>query len=239
MQQAQLPTAQKQALPPEVSQLAAASQVGAVVNEYQSDAVTRMLSGLVLSVFGGGGTLLLIYLLVTRPINDGALGLLLFTLLLLGYGMASCRRAWRNRRARVYLCAQGVMRLEGSRGEAMRWDQVVELSKVFGGGGASYLYSYLNRYVLRRIDGTALSIDKAFRRFDELSRYMEEAVTKRLLPGALAAYEGGGYPHLWPNQCQRPGRKIAARAKDAELGRAEGAEDLQWKAHHQGKKGPF
>jgi hypothetical protein len=187
MQQAHLPTAQKQAIPDHVSQLAAAHQVGAVVSEYTSNAGARMLSGLLLSVLGGGGTLLLGYVFATR--NAGVIVLLLLALLLLGYGISSCRRAWRNRGVRVYLCAEGVMRLERSRVEAMRWDQVMALYKVFGGG--TYNIFYLKRYVLLRIGGAALPIDKAFHNFDELGRKVEEEVTRRLLPGALAAYEGG------------------------------------------------
>lgn len=66
----------------------------------------------------------------------------------------------RKRGLRIYLCTNGLMRLQDGRAETIRWDQITEVCKTFTVGttvtasGESGSRSFdLERYVLRQADG--------------------------------------------------------------------------------------
>ena len=55
-----------------------------------------------------------------------------------------------------------------------------------------YAYRYtLDRYALRRADGSEIIIDKAFGKFKQLGKDLEQGMTSYLLPGILATYNAG------------------------------------------------
>jgi hypothetical protein len=106
----------------------------------------------------------------------------------------------RKRGMRIYLCTNGLMRLQDGRAETIRWDQITEVCKTFTvestvstsetGVTTSRSYS-LQRYVLRQSDGQEMTLDDPFGDLEELGKAIEQHVTACLLPVALATYYAG------------------------------------------------
>jgi hypothetical protein len=172
--------------------LAQTYQIGTPVTEYKNNTVTKTVLGITLSILGG---LFLLFGLLALFIGGSffaKLVLILIGLSLLIYGISQIRTARRNRGARLYLCSDGVMRVQGDQVQAIRWDQMTSIQKTFtelsGSGTKSYL---LKQYILLRPDGTQLVLDNSFGKFKECGAAIEQQVTTRLLPGALAAFQSG------------------------------------------------
>ena len=106
----------------------------------------------------------------------------------------------RKRSMRIYLCTNGLMRLQDGRAETIRWDQITEVCKTFTvestttnsdfGVTTSRSYS-LERYVLRQADGQEMTLDDPFGDLKELGKAIEQHVTACLLPVALTTYHAG------------------------------------------------
>jgi hypothetical protein len=88
----------------------------------------------------------------------------LFGLAFVFYAFTRIRLVLSNRRSRVYLCTDGLLRVNAGSAEAIRWDQIRELSKIFMYYGLAQigiglkLPPALKAYRLRRTDGTELVI---------------------------------------------------------------------------------
>ncbi len=125
----------------------------------------------------------------------GVLGFLMFlgSIWLLFSGL----RKWGMR---IYLCTNGLMRLQNGRAETIRWDQITEVCKTFtvestvstSEIGVTTPRSYsLERYVLRQLDGQEMTLDDPFGDLEELGKAIEQHVTACLLPAVLATYHAG------------------------------------------------
>jgi len=197
MQQIQ-PT-QQQFIPCEVQQLVNTYRLGTPIKEYKNKTGSLMFWGIIFIFLGvifiNFGLLLFLTLfstgfssLVIAGVALVVTGLAFFV----NYGASLIRRAWRNRGAQVYLCTGGLLLIKDRGAEAMRWDQIAEIWRAF-----SEFYSYgrkyyvLRQFLLRRADGTVLTLDNAFRGFKEIGAAVEQQLVSRLLPGALAAYHAG------------------------------------------------
>jgi hypothetical protein len=128
-------------------------------------------------------------------IGVGVLGFLMFLvgILLLFSGL-------RKRGMRIYLCTNGLMRLQDGRAETIRWDQITEVCKTFTVESSTTTSSFetatiqtynLDRYVLRQADGQEMTLDDPFGDLEEFGKAIEQHVTECLLPVALATYHAG------------------------------------------------
>ncbi|SRR6266487_5212358 len=184
---------QQPGLAADTSTLAQTYQIGTPVTEYKNNTVTKTVLGITLSILGGLFVLFgLLTLFVARGSFFAKIVLILLGLSLLAYGISQIRTARRNRGARLYLCSDGVMRVQDGQGQAIRWDQISSIQKTFAEFSTRGQKSYLLKdYTLLRPDGTQLVLDNSFGKFKECGAAMEQQVTTRLLPGALAAFQSG------------------------------------------------
>jgi len=183
-------------IPVEVYQLAARHQIGTVVEEYKNLSDLKAVLGIGAVALGG---LFIVYSLAgivgfvpsfVREFYTLSLGIAFLI-----YGVSQVRLAGHNLGARVYQCTEGVMRIKGSQVEAIRWDQVAEIQKFYSTVQNTYS---LKEYVLRRVDGTTLTLENSFNGFQDCGRAMEKEVARCLFPGALDAYNAGHVIHFGP-----------------------------------------
>lgn len=222
-------------MPAEVYQLGTTYQVGAPVAEHKAGLVRLALST---TFFLTLGVIFLPFSIVGIFARSGfrtGVILLLLSLTLLGYGISRARTLLRNRGMRVYRCMDGLLHVKGATVEAICWDQVAEVWQTFRSYWLlNFFLSFSRRertyyyhpfytfkaYVLRRPDGTELVLDKAFRKFKELGTTLEQEVTRRLLPGVIAACNTGTFVNFGPISVSSQG--IIARGNTLpwnELGR--------------------
>ncbi len=186
----QQPSVQQQVLSAGVFQFAEAQQIGTVVKVYTSSALKKSLLGISLSVLGGAFILAgVAAAALTHTLSSIRVGIyaVIFGLAFLGFGLSQIRAASRNKRAQIHLGTDGLI-VKGNQAEAIRWDQLAAVQKIFTQLQNNY---FLRAYVLYRLDGSALALEKSYRDFKELGKAIEEEVTRRLLPGAIAAYDAG------------------------------------------------
>ncbi len=189
----QMQFGQQSGLAADAYALAQTYQVGTPVTEYKNNTATKTVLGITLSILGGLFMLFgLLALFVGRGSFFANLALILTGLSLLIYGISQIRTARRNRGAQLYLCSDGVMRIQGGQVQAIRWDQMTSIQRTFTefsvSGGKSYL---LKQYILLRPDGTQLVLDNSFGKFKECGAAIEQQVTTRFLSGALTAFQSG------------------------------------------------
>lgn len=190
---------QQSAFPAEIATLAATHQVGLPVAQHKSRFVGPMLFALVMGVLGFSMMLPLL-----GGFNVNTIILFLFGLAFVFYAFTRIRLVLSNRRSQVYVCTDGLLRVKAGSAEAIRWDQIRELSKSFMYYGQAQLGiglklpPALKEYRLRRNDGTELAIAKAFSKFRQLGTTIEGEVTRRMLPSAIAAYSAGQIVQFGP-----------------------------------------
>jgi hypothetical protein len=174
------------------SQLIAAYQLGSVVREFKSSSVSKRLLGIGILMLGVVLILVCILFLVAVKFDLRLIVLLLFGISLILYSKSVIGAAARNRGAQVFLCTNGVMRLQGGQAETIHWNQIAAVRKTFTELSARGQKSYfLKQCILQSPNGTALMLDNAFGGFKELVGAIEQQVTQYLLPGAIAAYTSG------------------------------------------------
>lgn len=175
-----------------VFQFAEAQQIGTVVKEYRSKTLMKLILGVSLNILGGifilwgAGLAVLVHSL--DSIRAG-LFLAAVGLVALSYGFYLTRTAFRNKSARIYVGTDGLMRVKGDQAETIRWDQVAGIQQLFIRSQSNY---FLRAYLLLRRDDSVLTIERSYQDFKELGEAIEDEVTRRLLPEALAAYTTGG-----------------------------------------------
>lgn len=84
--------------------------------------------------------------------------------------------------------SDGLMRVKGHQAETIRWEHIAAVQKSFTQLQNNY---FLKAYILLRPDGSALTLEKSYQHFQELGKTIEDEVTRRMLPGAFAAYYAG------------------------------------------------
>jgi len=205
----------KQPFPADVYQLAEMHQIGTPVREYKDATVKTLLVGILASVLSGAGIIfgLCIVFDVLPGFHIARVPglLLLYSVLGLRYGISRTGMAWRHRGRLIYLGADGVMCVQEGNGEAIRWDQITAVQKIFLGGFKTPYY--LTRYILWRPDGMQLELSPVVPEFKELERVVEQEVNQRLLPGTIAAYEAGGSVNFGPISVTAQGVSLQDRKK--------------------------
>jgi hypothetical protein len=185
----QIQAGQQQPLSTVVYQFAEAQQIGAVVKEYKGGTLTKSLLGISLSVLGTAFIIVGVAAIVNIfPSFGKEFYALIIGIGFLGFGITQVRGASRNQGAQVYVGTDGLMRVKGNQAESIRWDQIAAVQKAFTKMQNNY---FLKAFILLRSDRSALTLEKSFKDFNELGKTIEEEVTRRMLPGAVAAYNAG------------------------------------------------
>ena len=89
---------------------------------------------------------------------------------------------------RSYLCSHGVMCIKGKQVQAIRWDQIRRVQKIFPAGTSNIPQQYI---LYSSGDEEPLVLDRVFAGFRILGQQIERKVAQHLLPEALAAYKAG------------------------------------------------
>lgn len=182
----------------EIDQLKAMYRLGKVQKVYKNDVSTPMTAGLASGITGIFCLILLILLLFHGgTIYFGALlGLLIPGFAGLSYGINRITIAINNiganmisQNAQVYLCSHGVMLITKKQVQAVRWDQVRTMQKIFP---ATINTTIPQNYILYPPDDQEpIVLDRVFTGFKVLGLQIEREVVRSLLPETLAAYNAG------------------------------------------------
>lgn len=206
----QMQQGQGQTIPAEIAQLATTSRVGTPLKRYRPFSMARMVFAVLFFVCAG---ICLILTFISARISSTTaivFGLIAFLLV----GLALLLLLVRGKRATTfYLCADGVISLRKGQAEAIRWDQVASIVRQYSAysnwdyykateslaglvldalpdeGNRTYGPRWLDLF---RADGTLLRLDLMLPlKYREFARSIEGAITQRLLPQLIAAYDAG------------------------------------------------
>ncbi len=217
----QIQQGQGQTIPAEIAQLATTSRVGTPLKRYRPFSMARMVFAILF--FISAGFCLFIAAIAgissTTAIVFGVIALLLV-------GLAMLLLLVRGKRATtLYLYTDGVISLRKGQAEAIRWDQVASIVRQYSAysdwdyyratesladlvldalpseGNRNYVPRWLDLF---RADGTLLRLDLMLPlKYREFARSIEGAITLRLLPQLIVAYDAG-YPVALPIQFGQP-----------------------------------
>ena len=190
------PPARQPAIRTAIDQLAAIHQLGSVQKEHKHEVSTALAMGLFFCILGVLCFLPLILLLLNV---GGSFRILRWTFVvgfgLLGYGINRTTAAIndlvtniRYQNPRSYVCSHGVMFIKGKQVQAIRWDQISTVQKLFLTDASTIPEQYV---LYRPDDEEPVVLDRVFAGFKILAVQIEREVTRRLLPEAIAAYRAG------------------------------------------------
>jgi hypothetical protein len=182
---------QQQPITANVVQYVEAQQIGTVVKEYKSKTLMKSILGITLNVLGGafilGGVLIAVLDHNLKSIETGIIALI-FAFVALSFGLFLTRTASHNRKSRIYVASDGLMRVQENQAEVIRWDQVAAVQRGYMQWRTNY---FLQAYLLSRRDGSTLVVERSYKDFKKLGKIIEDEVTRRLLPEALDMYNAG------------------------------------------------
>ncbi|BCL80438.1 hypothetical protein ccbrp13_29030 [Ktedonobacteria bacterium brp13] len=171
-------------LPPAIYQQAASYQLGAPLQVYKPNAW----SVYVLPV----AALLIVLLPLLGLPSDGPASAILAFLILIIVLIIAIIGFISGFNLKVYTFAEGLVRAKGSKIDVIRWDQVEAVwQKIIKHRryGIPIYTSYL--YTVRRRDGTTFKFTGSLQAIKYLGETIQQEVTRRQLPLAIAAYNSG------------------------------------------------
>jgi len=186
---------QQAAIRTEIDQLAAIHQLGRVQKEYKNEVSRVLASGLSSCIVG---VLCFLPFILVVFAHWGYFRVFLWTIIggfaFLSYGINRINVAINNiganmlyQNPRGYLCSHGVMFIQGKQVQAIRWDQIRTVQKIF-----TDTSNVLQQYILSSSgDEEPLVLDRVLPGFKILGVHIEREVNRRLLPKAIAAYKAG------------------------------------------------
>lgn len=188
--------AQQPTIRTKIDQLVAIHQLGRVQREYRNEVSTELSIGLSFSVLGVLYLLPLIFVLFTQAgYFRGLLWTIIIGLCSLSYGIHRITVAINNigtnmhyQNPRSYLCSQGVMFIKGKQVQAIRWDQIKTVQKIFLTDTSNIPQQYI---LYPSSDEEPLVLERVFSGFKILGVQIERGVTRHLLPETIAAYRAG------------------------------------------------
>jgi hypothetical protein len=167
--------------------LAATHRLGSVVSQYKSATGSIIFRNILLALLG-----ILCIATIFSGLSTTTLVLFLFGVIMVFYAISRISVARRNSGTSIHICTEGLMRVATNSVEAIRWDEFSEAWMHFRRSFMTstwYASRYtLDKYALRRADGSEIIIDKAFGKFKQLGKDLEQGMTSYLLPGILATY---------------------------------------------------
>ena len=188
--------AQQPAIRTEIDQLVAIHRLGKVRREYKNEVSTNLTAGLFSCVLGVLCFLPLILLAVTQAgYFSGVRWAFILGFGFISYGINRITVAINNIGAntlyhnpRCYHCSHGVLSIKGKQVQAIRWDQIRCVQKIFPTDTSAIPQQYI---LYRPGDEEPLVLDKVFTGFGFLGKQIEREVARHLLPETLAAYKAG------------------------------------------------
>lgn len=177
-------------MPPEIAQQAASYQLGALTQLYQANLIKLMsFAGIALVV-----TILYIPAVIAENSNIIALLLLLaLTIYTIWYLVT-------NFNLKAYVFTEGLIRAQGSKIDVMRWEHVEAVwEKIVKHRFRGLITIYTSyHYTVRRGDGTQFKFGSALKNTKQLGVAIQQEVTRRHLPKAIAAYDSGSPANFGP-----------------------------------------
>jgi hypothetical protein len=170
-------------VPPEIAQQVATYQLGTLAQAYKANLVKLLLFA---------GVALLVTLIDIPAAMSDSFGFLTLLILLAASTYAIYYLAT-NYNIRAYVFSEGLIRAKGSQIDVMRWEHVEavwERVVQYRYRGLIPLYKTYN-YTVRRSDGAQFKFSGALKSAKLLGEAIQQEVTRRQLPQAIAAYDSG------------------------------------------------
>ena len=170
-------------VPPEIAQQVATYQLGTLAQTYQANLVKLLLVV---------GVALLATLLVIPAASAGSGGILVLLIMLAATAYAIYYFVV-NFNVKAYVFSEGLIRAKGSQVDVMRWEHVEAVWErviQYRYRGLIPLYKTYN-YTLRRNDGAQFKFSSALKSAKLLGEAIQQEVTRRQLPKAIATYDSG------------------------------------------------
>jgi len=177
-------------MPPEIAQQASSYQLGALTQLYQANLI-KLIS------FAG---ILLTLTIIDIPAAMAKNSNILVLLILLA---ATTYAVWylvTNFNSKAYVFTEGLIRAQGSKIDVMRWEHIEAVwEKIVKHRyrGLITIYTSYN-YTVRRGDGAQFKFGSALKNTKQLGNAIQQEVTHRQLPKAIAAYDSGSPANFGP-----------------------------------------
>jgi hypothetical protein len=170
-------------VPPEIAQQVATYQLGMLAQAYKANLVKLL--------FFAGIVLLLTLIDIPAAMADHS-GILVLLILLAASAYAIYYLVT-NYNLKAYVFSEGLVRAKGSQVDVMRWEHVEavwERVVKYRYRGLIPLYTTYN-YTVRRSDGAQFKFTSSLKSNKLLGEAIQQEVTRRQLPQAIAAYDSG------------------------------------------------
>ncbi len=170
------------------------SSLGTPVAEYKPRSrrkVLNLIAGFILSV-AGGFAILYGAISVNVPTDDRPPVMILGGILLL-IGWAMIESWLQTRGLSVQVFTDGLVRSQYGKSAIMRWDEIVGVWQAITKHYYNGIYTgTTHTYTVQKADGTKTKYNDSLKNVEELGNTIQQEVTKRLLPRAVATYNSGG-----------------------------------------------
>jgi hypothetical protein len=188
--------AQQPAIRTEIDQLLALHHLGKVQREYKNEVSNTLAMGLGSCMLGVLCSLPIILDLITGAgYFPGLRWTIIIGLGFLGYGINRITVAinnfvtnTHNQNPRGYICSHGVMFIKGKQVQAIRWDQIRTVQKIYLTDTSNIPQQYI---LYPPGDEEPVVLERVFIGFKLLGEHIEREVSQHLLPEAIAAYRAG------------------------------------------------
>jgi hypothetical protein len=191
-----------QAIPADVSQVAAHHQLGQIIAIHKARTIPPGIFPSILSLLVG------IWLL---SFNQGDIAVVIIGILFLGLGCWMPVRQFLNRTRRVYVFSEGLVSVKGTSLEAMQWSQVETVWQSFARYGLNILLFIpllrieAKSYRVKGTDGRTLVFNGILQNVEALGEAISSGTVRYLLPKAIAAYQQGAPVQFGPFTVSKQG----------------------------------
>jgi hypothetical protein len=174
----------------------------------------------VLAILVGVGMLVgLAVLLADGPPNGGR-GLFKLAFVALGalsIGIGLIRKARSSGGMRVFVCADGVARLQKGRAEVMRWADVNAVKRVVDAKSQEFVVSTAAQLLLVDREGRQMVFNETVSGLRELRQMVEEQTLPFMLPPAVEAFQAGAVIGFGEVSVSRDGVQVGRETLPWEL----------------------
>ena len=178
-----------------MDQIAAAYQLGKIQKEYKNDVSIDLGAGLTSCITG---IICFIPLIALGLSGRGYFGSIVIALVGVGsfaYGINRTTKAinkflanLRFQNQHYYVCSRGIMSIKGKQIQAVRWDQVKAIQKIYPANASNIP----QQYILYPPDNTEpIVLERVCVSLKTFRVQLEREITYHLLPEFLAAYKAG------------------------------------------------
>lgn len=170
-------------VPPEIAQQVATYQLGILAQAYRANIAKLLLFA---------GAALMITLVDIPAAMADHVGIIVL-LVLLALSAYSIYYLVANYNVKAYVFTEGLVRAKGSKIDVMRWEHVEAVwQKIVKHRYRGLITLYTSyTYTVRRSDGAQFKFTSALKDAKQLGEAIQQEVTRRQLPKAMAAYDSG------------------------------------------------